>query len=235
MPNSLESIFSRTRLALGSLLLLALTVAIGGLIFFGWLTEEMSEGDTRGFDDAVRSFVHQYASPVLTSVMQIASFLGSTLFLTIFGIGIFITFWLFKWHRAATLFAITMAGSSILLFTLKNVFRRARPEPFFETLLPASYSFPSGHSLLSFCFYGALAAIITARIERRLFRVIVWACAALLVALIGLSRIYLGVHYPSDVLAGYTAAFVWVVAVAVTDRFLQYRKSNNKNANNIDG
>ncbi|HXH69980.1 MAG TPA: phosphatase PAP2 family protein, partial [Pyrinomonadaceae bacterium] len=218
MPNSLESIFSRTKLAFGSLLLSTLTVAIGGLIFFGWLTEKMSEGDTRGFDDAVRSFVHQYASPALTILMQIASFLGSTVFLMILGIGIFTVFWLLKRHRAAMLFAITMAGSSILLYTLKTVFRRARPEPFFETLLPASYSFPSGHSLLSFCFYGVLAAIITARIERRLFRVIVWACAALLVALIGLSRIYLGVHYPSDVLAGYTAAFVWVVAVAVTDR-----------------
>ncbi len=233
MPNSLKSIFSRARLALGSLLL-ALAVAIGGLIFFGWLTEEMSEGDMRGFDDAVRSFVHQYASPVVTNVMQIASFLGSTVFLTIFGISVFIVFWLLKRYRAATLFAITMAGASILLFTLKTVFRRARPEPFFETLLPVSYSFPSGHSLLSFCFYGALAVIITARIERGLFRVIIWTCAVLLIALIGLSRIYLGVHYPSDVLAGYTAAFIWVVAVAVTDRLLQYRKSNNKEREQID-
>jgi len=128
-----------------------------------------------------------------------------------------------------------MAGASILLFTLKNIFQRARPQPFFETLLPASYSFPSGHSLLSFCFYGALAAIVTRRIERRLFQVIVWTFAGSLVALIGLSRIYLGVHYPSDVLAGYTAAFVWIVAVAVTDRFLQHRKSNNKEREQTDG
>jgi hypothetical protein len=83
LPNSLKTLFSRTKLALGSLLLLALTVAIGGLIFFGWLTEQMSEGDTRFFDDAVRLFVNQYSSPVLTNVMQIASFLGSTVFLTI--------------------------------------------------------------------------------------------------------------------------------------------------------
>lgn len=235
MPKSLKSILSRTRLALGWLLLSALAVAVGGLIFFGWLTGKMSGGNTRGFDDAARSFVHQYASPALTILMQIASFLGSTVFLTIFGVGIFITFWLLKRHRAATLFAITMAGASILLFTLKNGFQRTRPEPFFETLLPTSYSFPSGHSLLSFCFYGALAAIITARIERRLFRVIVWTCAALLVALIGLSRVYLGVHYPSDVLAGYTAAFIWVIAVAAADRLLQYRKSNNKEREQTDG
>ncbi len=195
----------------------------------------MSEGDTLGFDDAARLAVHQYASPVLTNVMQIASFLGSTIFLAIFGIGIFIMFWLLKRHRAATLFAITMAGASILLFTLKNGFQRARPEPFFETVLPVSYSFPSGHSLLSFCFYGLLAAILTARIERRFFQALIWVCAFLLIALVGFSRIYLGVHYPSDVLAGYTAAFIWVVAVAVADHILRDRKSKDKEREQTGG
>ena len=227
MSNPLKSISSRKKLAFG-FLLAALALAVGGLFFFGWLTGEMLQSGTRGFDETVRSFVHQYSSPALTKAMQIASFLGSTLFLTIFGIVIFITFRLLKRHRAATLFAIAMAGSSILLVALKNVFQRARPQPFFETVLPASYSFPSGHSLLSFCFYVALAAIVTARIERRLSQAIIWTCAALLVALIGFSRIYLGVHYPSDVLAGYAAALIWVVAVAASDRLLQRRKSNNK-------
>lgn len=188
----------------------------------------MAEGDTRGFDDTIRSFVHQYASPALTDVMRFASFLGSTLFLTIFGVVIFVIFWLLKRRRAATFFVITMAGSTILLVTLKTVFRRARPEPFFETILPASYSFPSGHSLSSFCFYGVLAAIISTRVERRFLKAVIWAGAFLLIALIGLSRIYLGVHYPSDVVAGYAAAFVWVTAVAVADRFLRYRNSKNK-------
>ena len=228
MPNSLKSIFSRTRLALGSLLFSALAVAVFGLIFFGWLTDEMAEGNILGFDFAVRSFVHQYATPVLTSAMQIASFLGSTVFLTVFGIGVFILFLLLRRRRAASLFAITMAGSTVLLVTLKTVFHRARPEPFFETVLPASYSFPSGHALLSFCFYGVLAAIITARVKRRSFQTIIWMCAVLLIALIGISRIYLGVHYPSDVLAGYTAAFIWTVAVAVADRLLRQRKSIDK-------
>jgi undecaprenyl-diphosphatase len=228
LPNLLQTIFSRTKLALGSLLLSALVIAVGGLIFFGWLTEEMSEGDTRGFDEAVRTFVNQHSSPLLTSVMQIASFLGSTVFLTIFGIGVFIIFWLFKWRRAAILLVITMAGASILLFTLKNVFRRARPEPFFDTLLPTSYSYPSGHSLLSFCFYGALGAILARRVKRKLHRFVILICAALLISLIGFSRIYLGVHYPSDVVSGFTAALVWTIAVAVADQILRYRKSNGR-------
>lgn len=227
---SLKSTLSRAQVTLGSLLFAALIFAVGGLFFFGWLAEEMLEGETRGFDEAVRSFVHRFAAPALTSLMQSASFLGSTIFLTISGSGVFVLFWLLKRRQAATLFAVTMFGSSILLFTLKTVFHRTRPEPFFDGLLPASYSFPSGHSLLSLCFYGALAAIITARIERRWLTAIIWISAVFLIALIGLSRIYLGVHYPSDVLAGYAAAFVWVTAVASADRFRRARNRTVKNA-----
>lgn len=229
MPNSSRSIFSRTKLVLGSLLLTALAFAVAGLIFFGWLTEEMKEGETQRFDDAARLFVHQFASPALTEAMRFASFLGSMLFLGIFGAIVFVCFWLLKRRRAAWLFAVTMGGAGILLLTLKTVIHRARPEPYFDTILPASYSFPSGHALASFCFYGALAAIITARVENVRVRVVVWICAALIVAWIGISRVYLGVHFPSDVLAGYTAALVWVVAVAVTDRILRHRKSENAN------
>ena len=83
--------------------------------------------------------------------------------------------------------------------------------------------FPSGHALLSFCLYGVLAAVLAARLKGRRARALVWAAAALLVLLVGLSRLYLGVHYPSDVLAGYAAAFVWVVAVAAADRLLPGR------------
>lgn len=106
----------------------------------------------------------------------------------------------------------------------KLSFQRPRPVPFFDTPLPSSYSFPSGHALFSFCFYGMLAAIITARLHSRSARTVIWLLAGVLVALIGLSRIYLGVHYPSDVLAGYAAALVWVVAVAFGDHMLSRRR-----------
>jgi undecaprenyl-diphosphatase len=96
---------------------------------------------------------------------------------------------------------------------LKLIFRRARPEAFFGYAEPITYSFPSGHSIVSACFYGVLAAILTARMKSRARRIAIWMAAALLAFLIGLSRIYLGVHYPSDVLAGYAAAVIWVVAV----------------------
>ncbi|HEV7843048.1 MAG TPA: phosphatase PAP2 family protein, partial [Pyrinomonadaceae bacterium] len=135
-----------------------------------------------------------------------------------------ILFFILRWRRSIVVFVVTMAGAIALNVTLKLSFKRTRPTAFFDTPLPSSYSFPSGHALLSLCFYGALAAILVPHLSRAAPRVLVWTAAALLVALIGFSRIYLGVHYPSDVLAGYAAAIVWVALVGAGDQMLR-RKS----------
>ncbi len=184
------------------------------------------EGDTLRFDEYIRGFVHQFTFSALTILMQIASFLGSTLFLILFGISVVITLYLNKHRRGAIIFTITTIGASLLLVSLKLAFRRARPEPFFDTILPASYSFPSGHSLASFCFYGALAAIITVRIEKLWLKTLVWLAAAILISLIGISRIYLGVHYPSDVLAGFAVGLIWVITIAVGDKLIHAKDKN---------
>jgi undecaprenyl-diphosphatase len=98
---------------------------------------------------------------------------------------------------------------------LKLCFHRPRPEAFFGLAIPATYSFPSGHALTATCFYGVLAGLLAARTRPLAGKAGLWALAATLAALIGLSRVYLGVHYPSDVLAGYAAAVVWMAAVRV--------------------
>ncbi len=118
-------------------------------------------------------------------------------------------FYYFHRPRAAALLAITMAGVASLDLVLKHAFHRVRPVAFFGTS-PSSYSFPSGHALGSLCFYGALAAILSTRVAGRRARLCIWTIAILLVGMIGFSRVYLGVHYPSDVIAGYCAAIVWV-------------------------
>jgi undecaprenyl-diphosphatase len=119
------------------------------------------------------------------------------------------------------LIAITVIGGSLLMGVLKISFHRPRPQPFFDTLLPASYSFPSGHALLSFCLYGAAAALFSADQKKLWVRIAIWTVAAVLVGAIGFSRVYLGVHYPSDVLAGYLGALVWVLGVGIA-----YRRSS---------
>lgn len=216
------------RNALGLTLFVGLMTALFALFFFGWLADEMAEGDTKRFDDNVRAYVHSYASPFLTEAMRVFSFLGSTLFLVLLGIVIVGIFYYLKHRRAALIFTITTLGASLLLTCLKYAFRRARPEPFFDTTLPSSYSFPSGHSLGAFCFYLALAAILNNRIEKLWLKILIWTFAVLLVLLIGISRVYLGVHYPSDVLAGFVVGFIWVVTIAVADKLIHARREKSE-------
>src|SRR5260370_36869525 len=105
-----------------------------------------------------------------------------------------------------------MGGALVLDLALKYAFHRPRPVPFFGAA-PHSWSFPSGHSLFSFCIYGVLAGLFIARVKSWPLKIAIWCAAAALIGMIGLSRIYLGVHYPSDVLAGYLAWAGWVHAV----------------------
>jgi membrane-associated phospholipid phosphatase len=202
-----------------------MAAAIGSLLFFAWLSDEVLDGETRHFDEVTRNAVHQFASPLLTATMRGISFVGSTLFLTLATIALFAWFMWRRWRREAWLFGITMLGASILNTTLKLTFRRPRPLPFFNLLAPESYSFPSGHSLASFCFFGALATILTARINNPRINLLTWICSAVLVLLIGLSRIYLGVHYTTDVLAGFAAALIWIAVI----RFLEMQLIRRKN------
>jgi undecaprenyl-diphosphatase len=210
---------------LGLSITVGMLASIATLLFFAWLTNEVLEGETQHFDDVTRNAVHSIASPTLTDTMRGISFTGSSFFLT--GATIVMFMWVMSrgWQRDAWLLAITMIGASILNTTLKLTFHRPRPVPFFNLLAPESYSFPSGHSLASFCFFGALASILTTRITNPKINLLTWATAGTLVFLIGLSRIYLGVHYTTDVLAGYAAAFIWIAMI----RFVELRIVNRRN------
>jgi len=209
-------------------LLLGLTAAIATLVFFGWLADEVLEGETHHFDEATRNAVHQLASPMLTGIMRGVSFIGSTLALAIGTTIAVIRFVMLKWGREAKLFAITMIGAGLLNVTLKLAFKRPRPVPFFNLTAPETYSFPSGHSLTSACFFGALAAILTVRLKSRRVQVIVWVVCTLMFVLIGFSRIYLGVHHTTDVIAGFAAALIWILVVRFVEMELARRRRRRK-------
>ena len=205
-------------------LLLGLGTAIAALIFFGWLADEVLEGDSRRFDEVTRAAIHQLASPTLTIVMRGFSFVGSTIALTIGTIFVVVRFAMRNLGREAKLFAITMIGAGLLNITLKLAFKRGRPEPFFNLSLPETYSFPSGHSLTSAVFFGALAAILTAHIKSRRVRAVIWIVSTLMFLTIGFSRIYLGVHHTTDVIAGFVAALIWILVVRFVEIQLRRRK-----------
>lgn len=143
--------------------------------------------------------------------------LGSTPVVSTLVVVTVVGFLVVRWKRAAILLSCDLVVASVLNTFLKDVFHRPRPQPFFGIPPPHTYSFPSGHALFSICFYGMLAALLSARLERPLARALVWIFATLLALGIGFSRVYLGVHYPSDVLGGWALAVAWVSVLLILD------------------
>ena len=202
--------------------LLSLAVAAASLVLFAWIAGNLSNVAIRNFDFAVRSKVHEFASPALTRWMIWISFVGGK-GLVVAAVVALIVFVAFRWRRAALWLVISLAGTLILDLTLKYSFDRLRPTPFFVPV-PITPSFPSGHALFSFCFYGVLAGLLAGRIRSLRLRIVIWTLAALLVGAIGMSRIYLGVHYPSDVIAGYLTGTLWVSTMIALDRVRKRRR-----------
>jgi undecaprenyl-diphosphatase len=170
-------------------------------------------GSADRLDLAIRNGVREWASPALTAFMSAATHLGSVAVLVALFVISFAAFRIAGRRAEAARLAWTMAGAIVLENGLKFLFHRARPEPLFGLTAPESYSFPSGHALYSACFYGLIAWTLAGRAATRSQRIAIWASNAALVAMIAFSRIYLGVHYPSDVLGGLLAAAAWIFIV----------------------
>ena len=188
---------------IASLVLMSIVAAL-----FGWLAVARRSGATLEFDLGVRARVHEWASPAMTAIARSVTVLGSPIVLSVLFAIAMLAFYRLEWKRPAITVAEVMAGAIVCNIGLKSLIQRARPEPFFGKE-PSSYSFPSGHALYSLCFYGVIASVLAAHAPERAARIGIWGAAALLIVGIGLSRVYLGVHYPSDVIAGYlSAAFV---------------------------
>lgn len=209
---------ARVRL-IGLELGLGLLLALLAGILFAWLGDEVLEGDTQAADEQLRSLVRSIASPWLTEVMVAASVWGAPRRLALPAVVAIVVFLARGWPRGAILVAVTLLGAGALDGGLKLFFGRARPVAFFDHYpSPESFSFPSGHALFATAFFGGTAILLWGRLTHPASRIAVAVVASALILLIGFSRIYLGVHYPTDVVGGYAAGTVWVAAVALGDR-----------------
>jgi undecaprenyl-diphosphatase len=207
-------------------LITGLVVAAVALLVFSWLGREISTGVTPAADQHLREAVRDFASPWLTQLMIAASRYGGPSWLVPIGVVLALGFFVKRWHRGAFLVLVTMAGAGLLNGLLKQTFARARPAAFFPDYpLPTSASFPSGHAFFAASFIGGVAALLSGRVRSPAYQFVIWTTAVMLILLIGFSRVYLGVHYPSDVFAGYAAAVVWVTGVALGDRLVDHRRS----------
>jgi membrane-associated phospholipid phosphatase len=205
----------------GAIVLAGFVGAIVVLYAFLWLADQVLDQETQALDLATLTYIHQFASPQLVLAAQAVSLLGSE---AIWVIGIVMVV-AFGWQRrlgAVVMLILVAGGAQILNDVLKAIFHRARPEPLVGFIAVQSYSFPSGHAMLSAAFYFYLA-YLGWHVVYGWWRGVLVAAVVVLVLLIGLSRLVLEAHYLSDVVAGYLAGFLWTDAVILGNRALSAR------------
>lgn len=207
--------FLRARFSPEGYLGLHLTIGLCVILAAGWYFAALAEDVTHNdpivrTDLAIASWFHEQATPSVTTLSRAISFCGSPGFVTVASVlAIALLLQRRYWNRAITL-AVTMLGGSLLIIFLKHLFHRQRPVLENPLVTLASYGFPSGHTMGSTIFYGLLALIAGTLVMRWEWRVVFYIAAVSFIALIGFTRIYLGAHYFSDVIAAITAGTAWL-------------------------
>ena len=220
-------------------LLFALIVLTAGAWAFGAIAEEMADGDTIRYDQRLADWLHHRATAPVTDVVRILTWTGNGGFLALVVMAAVLVLLRRNLATDAVFVLFAFAGAEVITFGMKQGFRRDRP--FFEDPLAtaSSFSFPSGHALVSLAVYGSIALVVARHTRSRRLAAAVLAGAAIWILAIGFSRLYLGVHFLSDVLAGYAAGAAWLallyVSIEVRGRYTsRYRASAseyNPNAN----
>ena len=158
-------------------------------------------------DNSLGTFILSWRSNFLTAFFTVFTSLGGTTILTLGSVFIgIITLWLFK--KIFFPFLIAIGGSALFTHLTKLLFERDRPEE--GLVIATSFSFPSGHTANSTAFYGFLAFLIFIRLPRKRQKIILLLSVSFFLFLMGFSRIYLGVHFTSDVLGGYIMGGWWL-------------------------
>ena len=195
------------------------------LFAFVSLAGEVMEGDTQAFDTKILQALRDSAD--LSKPIGPAWIEGSLLDLTSIGgptvLGMVVLFVagflvLQTRYRTAVVVLITTATGDVLNTVMKNLFNRPRPTIVPHLRVVYSTSFPSGHAMESAIVYLTLAAILMRASESRLTKMYILGIAVLMTALVGVSRVYLGVHYPTDVLGGWIVGFMWALICSLVAR-----------------
>jgi membrane-associated phospholipid phosphatase len=199
----------------GGRLWLHLTVGLLTILMSGWFFADIAEDVSHNeaivrTDDTVAQWLHQHATPSLTVAAQAASFPGSVGSLTIASAVIALILTSKKFWTWLSIFVVTMVGAGLLNVLLKDLFHRHRPV--FENPLVTlnDYGFPSGHTMGATVFCGLLSLFLATLVSSIVSRIAIFMTAALTIVLVGLSRIYLGAHYLSDVVGAFAAGVCWL-------------------------
>ena len=196
---------------LGLHLTIGLLIILAAGWWFGDIAEDMSrDAATRLLDDSVTSWFQEHATPFLTKGSRIATFFGSVIFLTSAAAVLALVFATRKSFYRLLALVLTMGGGSLLNLLLKHFFHRHRPVLENPLVTLSSFGFPSGHTMGSTIFYGLLALLIAHSLRRWPGRILAGCLAALIIVLVGVSRIYLGALYFTDVIGAIAIGLAWL-------------------------
>jgi undecaprenyl-diphosphatase len=216
----------------------ALAVVLGTWGFIQ-LADEVTEGETQRFDDwAVRSLrspenpADPLGPPWLEEVGRDITALGGVAVLAMVTLGVAIYLLLIRKYHAMWLVLAATTGGFVISMGLKFLFSRERPQLVPHLSHVETSSFPSGHSMLSAVVYLTLGVLLTRLVPQRIVKWYFLALALFLTFIVGLSRVYMGVHYPTDVLAGWSAGLVWALLCYLVARYLQKRGTVERDVDN---
>lgn len=201
----------------------ALAIGVTSIALFGWLARAVMRDELAELNRTVLVAVHGVASPTLDTIALAVTSLGSVPFVTAVGIVLAVFLWRGGRRIDAWVLITVLTGGGILSWTLKAAFGMPRPDVFEPLYRAGGLSFPSGHSLISYCLWGFVATWLVATNPRSVLR---WlgatGCIAIATA-VALSRLYIGVHWPSDIAAGLLVAAFWLVVCFVGRQLVRTR------------
>jgi membrane protein DedA with SNARE-associated domain/membrane-associated phospholipid phosphatase len=198
---------------LGLHLTVGLVLSLGALWLFGAISEDIIHHDPlTQVDLTIADAFHRHSSPAGVAVAKAVSLLGSPVFIAACGVLVALLLLVRRQYLLLGGWVAALAGGGLLDVELKRVFHRTWPAWDAPPLTAPGWGFPSGHAMGALVAYGMLAYLLVSKVDRRGPRLGIIACAVLLVLLVGLSRMYLGVHSFSDVIGGYAAGVVWLAA-----------------------
>ena len=230
LKNNRVSVFMR-RLGMHELRIwVVVLLVVSGIWLFAELAGEMIEGDTRAFDEALITAMrnpHDLSDPVgpkwLEEFGRDVTALGGVGILTMLTLAVAGFLILQNKTRTAIFIVAAVAGGLLLSNLLKSSFDRPRPDLVPHGTVVYTSSFPSGHSAMSAVTYLTLGALLARVQRRRRVKAYLIVLALLITVAVGTSRVYLGVHWPTDVLAGWTLGVSWALACWLVARWLQRR------------
>jgi membrane-associated phospholipid phosphatase len=211
--------------AFALLLLSGLIMSIVVMLILAKIHEEIAQPFLEHVDQYLLQTIHTYDTPALTRLAFTLTFIGSPAALVPGVLCAAIILWVRKLRHDSVLLIVAIGGAALIDTVLKLHFRRIRPNVPWALVREHSFSFPSGHSVGAVVLYGIVTYLIWNHLHDFARRATVIASALLLIAGIGLSRVYLGVHYPTDVAAGYLVGLLWLLPLIGANEYLNREES----------